>query len=95
LATTAADKPKLERTGQHIYYTCMLKKLTITIDEEVYQGLHRVVGKRRISRFLNDLARPFVVDEGLEEGYRAMAADEAHESEAVEWIEGVVGDVAA
>jgi hypothetical protein len=72
----------------------MLKKLTITVDEEVYKGLHRVIGRRRISRFLNDLARPHVLDEGLEEGYRAMAADEAHEREALEWIEGVVGDVA-
>ena len=72
----------------------MLKKLTITVDQDVYEGLHRVIGKRRISRFLNDLARPHVVDEDLEEGYRAMAADEAHEREAMEWIEGVVGDVA-
>ena len=31
----------------------MQKKLTITIDEWVYDGLHRVVGRRRISRFLN------------------------------------------
>ena len=72
----------------------MLKKLTITVDEEVYEGLHRVIGRRRISRFLNDLARPHVLDEELEEGYRAMAADEAHEREALEWIEGVAGDVA-
>jgi hypothetical protein len=72
----------------------MLKKLTITVDQDVYEGLHRVIGRRRISRFLNDLARPHVVDEDLEEGYRAMAADEAHEREAMEWIEGVVGDVA-
>ena len=72
----------------------MLKKLTITVDAEVYEGLHRVVGRRRISRFLNDLARPYVVSEGLEEGYRAMAADEAHERDALDWVEGVVGDVA-
>lgn len=72
----------------------MLRKLTITVDEDVYFGLHKVVGKRRISRFLNDLARAHVVDQDLEEGYRAMAADEAHEREAMEWVEGVVGDVA-
>lgn len=72
----------------------MLKKLTITIDEDVYEGLHRIVGKRRISRFLNDLARPHVIDQDLEEGYRAMAADEEHEREAMEWIEGVISDVA-
>jgi predicted CopG family antitoxin len=63
------------------------RKLTITIDEEVYDGLHRVVGRRHISRFLNDLARPHVIPDALEEGYRAMAADEEHEREAMEWIE--------
>ncbi len=34
----------------------MRKKLTITVDEEVYDGLHRVIGRRHISRFLNELA---------------------------------------
>jgi hypothetical protein len=70
------------------------KKLTITVDEEVYDGLHQVVGRRHISRFLNDFAKPHVVDEALEEGNRAMAADEEHEREAMAWIEGVVADVA-
>jgi hypothetical protein len=62
------------------------RKLTITVDEEVYDGLHRVVGRRHISRFLNDLARPHVVHDDLEAGYRAMAADEEHEREAMEWL---------
>jgi predicted CopG family antitoxin len=70
------------------------KKLTITVDEEVYDGLHRVVGRRHISRFLTELARPHVVEDDLEAGYRAMAADEEHEREAVGWIEGVIADVA-
>ncbi len=72
----------------------MQKKLTITVDAEVYDGLHNVVGRRRISRFLNDLARPHVVGQDLSAGYAAMAADEAREAEAVEWIEGLIGDVA-
>jgi predicted CopG family antitoxin len=72
----------------------MRKKLTITVDEEVYEGLHRVVGRRRISRFLTELARPHVVQDDLEAGYQAMAADEQREREATEWIEGLIGDVA-
>ena len=72
----------------------MRKKLTITLDEEVYDGLHRVIGRRHISRFLNELAKPHVVEDALEEGYRAMAADEEREREAVEWSEGLIGDVA-
>jgi hypothetical protein len=72
----------------------MLKKLTITVDAEVYDGLHSVIGRRRISRFLSDLARPHVVGQALAAGYAAMAADEAREVEAEEWTEGLVGDIA-
>ena len=72
----------------------MLKKLTITIDAEVYDGLHHVVGRRRISRFLNDLARPHVVGRNLAAGYAAMAADEDREAAAEAWTEGLIGDVA-
>ncbi|HKI86933.1 MAG TPA: addiction module antitoxin [Thermoanaerobaculia bacterium] len=72
----------------------MTKKLTITIDDEVYEGLYRHVGKRKISRFLEDLARPHVIDENLEAAYRAMAADEVREAEAEEWSENLVSDVA-
>lgn len=78
----------------HVYYTCMNRKLTITIDEEVYDGLYRRIGKRKISRFLESLARPHVIDEDLEAAYRDMAADEVREAEAEEWSEGLVGDVA-
>ena len=72
----------------------MSKKLTITVDDEVYAGLHTVVGRRRISRFLNDLARPHVLRANLTEGYRAMAADEEREREAAEWVENLCGDIA-
>ena len=72
----------------------MAKKLTITVDDEVYEGLRRVVGARRISRFLNDLARPHVMPREIAEGYRAMAADEAREREAAEWVENLTGDIA-
>lgn len=72
----------------------MQRKLTITVDDEVYAGLHAVIGRRRISRFLNDLARPHVTGRHVEDGYRAMAADSEREREAVEWCEGLIGDVA-
>ena len=72
----------------------MSKKLTITVEDEVYEGLHSVIGRRRISRFLNDLARPHVLQRNLAEGYRAMAADEEREREAPEWVENLAGDIA-
>jgi len=70
----------------------MQKKLTITVHEEVYAALHRVVGRRRISRFLEDLARPHLLKQDLEAEYREMAKDEQRESEATEWSEGVLSD---
>ncbi len=72
----------------------MLKKLTITVDAEVYDGLHSVIGRRRISRFLNDLARPYVIGQDLSAGYAAMAADKAREAEAAIWSEGSIADAA-
>jgi hypothetical protein len=69
----------------------MQKKLTITLDEEVYRGLHAVIGRGRISRFLEDLARPHVVSRDLEAAYREMADDEVREAEADEWAEGLIG----
>jgi hypothetical protein len=72
----------------------MQKKLTITIDERVYDGLHNVIGRRRISRFIESLVRPHVLGKDLEVAYHQMAQDEAREAEALEWAEATVGDVA-
>jgi len=72
----------------------IMKKLTITVDNDVYRGLKKKVGPRRISRFLNDLARPHVVDDGLLAAYRDMAADRTREFEAEEWVEGLIEDAA-
>lgn len=72
----------------------MQKKLTITLDERVYDGLHRVVGRRRISRFIESLVRPHVVSEGLASAYWQMASDEAREAAASDWVNGTFGDAA-
>jgi len=71
----------------------MQKKLTITVDEEVYEGLHKVIGPRRISRFIEELVRPHVTDRDLEAAYAEMAQDEVREQAALEWTEGTSGDV--
>jgi hypothetical protein len=72
----------------------MQKKLTITVDERVYQGLHTVVGRRRISQFIESLVRPYVIPKDLELAYQQMAQEEARELEALEWAEASLGDVA-
>lgn len=72
----------------------MQKTMTITLDEAVYDGLMSMVGREKISPFLEALARPYVAKDNLTEAYRAMAADTEREREALEWCNGLIGDVA-
>jgi siroheme synthase (precorrin-2 oxidase/ferrochelatase) len=64
------------------------------MDEEVYNGLHKIIGRRKISRFVESLVRPHVVRPNLEAEYAQMAKDRQREQEALQWAEGVIGDTA-
>jgi len=86
--------------ASHDTYTVRIKevamhiKLTITIDEEVYEGLHKIIGPRKISRFVQEIVRPHVVRPNLEAAYAEMAKDERREKESEEWAEVTLRDVA-
>ena len=67
--------------------------MTITLDEAVYEGLWATVGKRRISQFIEDLVRPHVITNVLDDGYKAMAADQAHEVDARQWCNALAKDM--
>jgi predicted CopG family antitoxin len=71
----------------------MQKKLTITVDEEVYEGLRKTIGPRKISRFVQELVRPHVVRPNLESAYAEMARDKRREKEALDWAEITFKDV--
>ena len=71
----------------------MQKKLTVTIDEEVYEGLRKNIGPRKISKFIQELARPYVVRPNLESAYADMAKDKIREKQAVEWAEATFQDI--
>ncbi|MDP6071131.1 MAG: addiction module antitoxin [SAR202 cluster bacterium] len=71
----------------------MQKKLTITVDERVYEGLHSVIGRRNISRFIESLVRPHVIGADMEAGYRQMAQDEAREADALLWADSTFLDM--
>jgi hypothetical protein len=75
----------------------MQKKLTITVDEEIYDKLYKIIGRGNISRFIEMLLRRYFIKEYLEEdlesAYQQMAKDETRESEALEWAEATIGDV--
>jgi hypothetical protein len=68
------------------------RKLTITVSEAVYEGLHRTIGRRHIRQFIEKLARPYVVPQDIEASYRDMAADHGREQEALDWSESLVAD---
>ena len=81
------------RNTHYIYWIDMHKKMTITLDEAVYDGLYRTIGKRRMSQFIEDLLRPHVLDTTLDAGYQAMAADNMREAEAMEWCNAIAKDM--
>jgi hypothetical protein len=71
----------------------MQKKLTITVDEEVYEGLRKTIGPRKISRFVQELVRPHVVRPNLESAYADMSRDKKREEEAMDWAEATFKDI--
>jgi predicted CopG family antitoxin len=71
----------------------MQKKLTITLDEKVYEGLHRTIGPRKISKFIEELVRPHVLRPNLESAYAQMARDKNREEKAMEWAEITFKDI--
>jgi predicted CopG family antitoxin len=71
----------------------MQKKLTVTVDEEVYNGLRRTIGPRKISKFIEELVRPHVIRPNLESAYAEMARDKRREKQAMEWAEVTFKDI--
>lgn len=71
----------------------MQRKLTISIDDLVYKGLHKVIGRGKISEFIENLLRPHVVNKALNDAYRDMASNTTRENDAFDWIEPLAKDV--
>jgi hypothetical protein len=59
----------------------MQRKLTITIADDVYQGLHQQIGRGEISRFIENAVRPYLV-----------TTDTVAEREATDWIEANIDE---
>jgi len=45
-----------------------------------------------MSQFIEDLVRPYVMDTTMDEGYKAMAADQKREAAALEWCNTLIKD---
>lgn len=74
----------------------MPRELTISLDEETFEALCRRAGPDNVSAFVEILVRDRVIpthtEAELEAWYRAMAADEEAEREALERAEAFIGD---
>jgi hypothetical protein len=73
----------------------MLRELTLSVDETLYNTLIPMVEKQTIGNLLAEFVqarfpeRTYTHAE-LEAGYKAMAADEEYEREAMEWCNGLM-----
>ena len=56
----------------------MQKKLTLSINAEIYEALHKMAGKRKIGRFIESLVRPYI--ESLDGSKERSAQDEDQEA---------------
>jgi len=69
------------------------KKITILLDNDVYQGLCEYAGKGNIGKFISRVVRPYVFGKKtLSDGYKKMAKDEKREKEAFVWSENLIKD---
>ncbi len=60
----------------------MQKQSTINIDENIYRRLCQRIGKGKISQFIEDLVKPYLVKEKREE-----ASDRFRDLENLAWSE--------
>ena len=65
----------------------MQKKLTITIEENIYNDLHLVVGKGKISKFIERIIKPYITKDNLRLAYQTMAKDKQREKESAQYAE--------
>jgi hypothetical protein len=76
----------------------MLRQLTINVEETLYNTLMPMVEKQTIGELLTEFVqtrfshRTYTQTE-LEDGYKAMAADNEYEREATEWCNGLMNGV--
>ena len=77
----------------------MQRKITLTIGEELYKDLHFLIGKRKISFFVEQSAKEKMeklkLNDPLEKEFKMMGQDKNREKEALQWSEaGIDEDIA-
>ena len=75
----------------------MLRELTLNVEETLYNTLKPMVDNQTIGNLLAEFVQaryPHRYTQAeLEDGYKAMAADEEYEREAMEWCNGLMSGI--
>ena len=76
----------------------MLRELTLSVDETIYNTLKPMVEKQTIGNLLAEFIQAkfshnTYTQAELEAGYMAMAADGEYENEAIEWCNGLMSGI--
>ena len=76
----------------------MLRELTFSVEETLYDTLMPMVEKQTIGDLLAEFVQTrfshrTLTQTELEEGYRAMASDHEYEREAMEWCNGLISGI--
>jgi ribosomal protein L12E/L44/L45/RPP1/RPP2 len=76
----------------------MLRELTLSVDETLYNTLIPMVEEKNIGNLLAKFVQAqfsehTYTQEELEAGYKAMAADEEYDREAMEWCNGLMNGI--
>lgn len=69
----------------------MQRKITLSIEEEIYRKLRFLIPKRKMSKFVEEALKEKIerlkLEEPIEEGFKMMGKDKEREKEALEWSE--------
>ena len=73
----------------------MLRELTLNVEETLYNTLKPMIENQTIGNLLAEFVQSrfphrIYTQVELENGYKAMAADEEYEREAMEWCNGLM-----
>jgi len=76
----------------------MLRELTLNVEESLYDTLLPLVEKQTIGDLLAEFiqtrfSNKNITQSELEEGYKAMAADQEYEREAMVWCNGLINGI--
>ena len=69
----------------------MQRKITLSIEGEIYRKLRFLIPKRKMSKFVEEALKEKIerlkLEEPIEEGFKMMGKDKEREKEALEWSE--------